>query len=152
MLLIAQDPGKRTGIATYDTETKEFMATELEVEEYFDWMHETARVCAERGQEVRMVSESFIITVQTAKNSQAGWSLELIGVMKFIAHRYGFGPVKLQAPNVAKTFATDGKLHHVGWYSKSRGHANDAARHLMTYAVTNKLVFGTDVLMELAQG
>lgn len=152
LLIIASDPGKTTGVATWtDRDPSAFDSFELGVEEYFDWLHNTVHEAVSRGDEVRLVCESFLITVMTAKNTQAGWSLELIGVNKFIAHRYSLPPVKLQSPSVGKTFGTDSKLRHVGWLRKGKSHANDAARHLMTYAATNRLVFGTDVLIELAQ-
>lgn len=152
-LLIAQDPGKMTGIATWDTRTETFESFEFTVPEYFDWIHNTVHAANAEGEKIILISESFIITVQTAKNTAAYWSLELIGVMKFLAHRYGLDMVTLQTPAVAKRFMNDQKLKHVGWFKKgTAGHANDAARHLGTYAAQRKLIFDTNTLMELAIG
>lgn len=153
MIIFSQDPGKKTGMAVYADEAGPgweagFSARELTIEEYFEW---TRHIIAVAGQEdIHFVSESFIITSQTAKNTQAGWSLELIGVMKYIAHLWFSAPVKMQAPNIGKTFGTDSKLKTVGWYTPGKGHANDAARHLMTYAAQRGLIFDTEKLKELA--
>ena len=154
LLIIGSDPGKMTGVATWDErkpDADRFDSFELGVTEYFDWLHTTIHEAHSAGMEIRLVCESFIITVHTAKNTQAAWSLELIGVLKFLAHRYGLAEVKMQSPSVGKTFGTDAKLRHVGWWRSKSGHANDAARHLMTYAATNRLIFNTESLMELAQ-
>lgn len=157
MIIIASDPGLTTGVAEYDSSSAAPLNTfQLGVEEYFDYLANRVRDEAQRclidgvDLDVRLVVESFIITVNTAKNTQAGWSLELIGVNKFIAHRFGLKPPTLQSPSVAKTFAPDGKLKHVGWYRPGKGHANDAARHLMTYAAQRKLIFDVETLKELA--
>lgn len=157
LLIIAQDPGKMTGIATW-TDAPHlfdiplgFDSRQFTVTEYFEWIHSAVAAAADYGVDVRFVSESFIITVQTAKNSQAGWSLELIGVMKFLAYQYFRAEITLQTPSVGKTFGSDAKLRHIGWWKGSgNGHANDAARHLMTYAATRKLIFDTEALKELA--
>jgi hypothetical protein len=150
MLIIAQDPGKKTGVKTYDTESGELWGDELDVREYFTWLHNLVYAAQAGGKEVRFVSESFVITVQTAKNSAANWSLELIGVMKFLAWQYFRAEVTMQTSGVGKTFGTDAKLKVVGWYVKGHGHENDAARHLMTYAATRRLIFDTETLKELA--
>lgn len=154
MIIIAVDPGKMTGVAIWneENETEKFVAFEQDVTTFFDWIHTTvhSQVEAHGADNVQIVCESFIITPATGKNSQAPWSLELIGVCRFLCHRYGLKPLKLQSPAVAKTFATDQKLRAVDWHTKARGHANDAARHLMTYAATNGLIFDTDTLKKLA--
>lgn len=162
MLIVSQDPGKKTGIATWSDEDitmalggevfipKGFHSFEATVDEYFLFMAKISNYVYGAVEDTRFVSESFIITVQTAKNTQAGWSLELIGVMKYIAKLWFKQDVTLQAPNIGKTFGTDTKLRHMGWYTKGAGHANDAARHLMTYAAQRGLIFDTETLKGLA--
>lgn len=158
MLIVAQDPGKKTGIATWtDNEAIHgfaplgFNSFEVDVEGYENYMAAlTGLSSLYPDEEVHFVSESFIITMQTAKNTQAGWSLEWIGVMKFIAKIWFKRDVTLQAPNIGKTFGTDNKLKHLGWYTRGKGHANDAARHLATYAARRGLIFDTNTLKELA--
>lgn len=155
MIVVAIDPGKMTGIATYSDEgavppfiADGFGSFEVEVGEFQQFL---VSVTALVGHDVRFVSESFIITAMTAKNTQAPWSLKHIGAFEFVAGVWFQTTVCLQAPSVGKTFGTDAKLRHVGWYSRGKGHANDAARHLMTYCATRGIVFSTDVLKELAE-
>lgn len=151
---VALDPGKMTGVATWD-QVNGFQAQELEVAEVYSFLATNfARAHDETNDELlplQLISESFIITVNTAKNTQAHWSLELIGLMKYKIWEYGAPPLVLQTPQVGKTFGTDAKLKHVGWYTRGKGHANDAARHLMTFAATRGLIFPTATLMELAE-
>jgi len=149
--IIAVDPGKRTGVAVWRQDLGIDMF-EFEVGEFFDFIHTWVHNLHAQGYDIRIVYEAFIITVNTAKNTQASWSLELIGVLKFLAHRYQL-PTTKQAPAVGKTFGTDGKLRYLGWFRKGKGwsgHANDAARHLATYAAQRGLIFTKDQLIEMA--
>ena len=165
--VIAVDPGKRTGVAEWlespgeavkvTADWNPFRSCEFEVNEFFDFIHERVHSLVGAGYDVRLVSESFIITINTAKNTQAGWSLELIGVLKFLAHRYQLADVKLQAPSVGKTFGTNGKLKYLGWFKARNvdgvrydGHANDASRHLATYAAQRGLIFTKQQLVDMA--
>lgn len=155
MIIISIDPGKATGVAVWCDEDiengyfkKGFTAFEVDVDAFKQFL---AFICTLSGQyEFRFVSESFLITAQTAKNTQAPWSLKHIGSFEFVAWVWFQQPVTLQAPNVGKTFGTDAKLRHVGWYTRARGHANDAARHLITYVASRGMVLGNETLKELA--
>lgn len=149
--ITAFDPGKTTGIAEYDVASGEWSATELDVSGVFRYLDGMRRIAVEQ----QVISESFVITVNTAKNSQAGWSLELIGAMKYLVYGAGWPELKLQTPQVAKAFATDAKLKLMGWWTPGRGgHANDASRHLLTYCATRQpwadLVVGRERLKEMA--
>lgn len=155
LAIIAVDPGKRSGVAIW-LEDEGFSSYELEPKDFFDFIHQRVHELA-LSYDLRLVAESFIITVNTAKNTQSGWSLENIGVLKFLAHRYHLADVKLQAPAVGKTFGTNGKLKYLGWYRSGTidgvryaGHANDAARHLATYAAQRGLVFTKHQLAAMA--
>lgn len=157
--IIAVDPGKRTGVAEWlDGQTEPFHSWELEVNDFFAFIEDRIIALQIAGyDDIRLVSESFIITINTAKNTQSGWSLELIGVMKFLAFKYKLQDMKLQAPSIGKTFGTNGKLKYLGWYKSGMvdgvryvGHANDAARHLATYAAQRGLIFTQAQLIEMA--
>ena len=81
----------------------------------------------------RVVCEDFIINTATATKSRQSDPLRIAGYLEGKCAEYGH-PFKLQTPAQAKAFATDDKLRHLGWYhSTPGGHANDAARHLLTY-------------------
>ena len=79
--------------------------------------------------------ENFLITPQTGKNSQAPWSLMAIGVAVSMAMRTG-KPYTLQKPADALTFASGDLLRSVKlWHRGGAGHANDALRHAVLFAV-----------------
>ena len=109
--VMALDPGKTTGIASLRIEDGEFVSIQANFDETVSIVQKAATTNRE---ELTLVSESFIITQQTAKNTQATWSLELIGVLKFFAHAYKLEPLVLQQPSTGKAFGTDAKLRHMG--------------------------------------
>lgn len=77
-----------------------------------------------------LVGESFFITTETGKKSQAPWSLEGLGVLRYLAGKHGLRLVT-QPPSEAKGFATRRRLVERGWWvSTEGGHAADALRHL----------------------
>ena len=84
--------------------------------------------------EAVVVAERFTITMQTAKNSQAPWSLEVIGMMKWLVSRWWGLPydscIALQKPSDAKAMVPNELLRSIGlWHRGGAGHANDAIRH-----------------------
>jgi hypothetical protein len=126
------DPGKMTGISGVYADGSFFW-----LETTFD---DTCRHLIELAnkwrEEMVLVCESFIIGPQTVKNTQAPWSLELIGVCRMVSRLYCGRELKLQSPAEAKRFSSDLRLQHLEWYKPGKGHANDAARHLLLALVT----------------
>jgi hypothetical protein len=87
-----------------------------------------------------VVCERFIISAQTAKFSQAPWSLEQIGVLRYFCERYSI-PFTLQNVSDAKRFATEERLKQIKWKRpKGGGHARDAQRHLLLFLVKNDMI------------
>lgn len=137
---LALDPGKKSGWATYEHDTRTFRSGEAD-------FAETCKILLEPRKdeqfgiqvlpyEMDIVCESFIITVNTAKNTQATWSLELIGVARMCSELWGLQPLTLQQPASAKRMVSDEMLRSLDWYRPGRGHANDAARHLGLYLLS----------------
>jgi hypothetical protein len=56
-------------------------------------------------------------------------ALHIIGTVRYFFHRERV-PLRLVQAS-GKTFATDDRLKKAGMYVPARGHANDAARHLL---------------------
>lgn len=142
--ILALDPGKKTGLASYDRETDTFRSGEADFDETCNYLMQPAAMFhPDVMHEVNhgtldIVSESFLITVNTAKNTQATWSLELIGVARMVSHLYGRQPLVLQAPAAAKRLMSDDMLKTLDWYKPGKGHANDAARHLGMFMLGRK--------------
>lgn len=125
--IVAVDPGLHTGIAIAGPDGS-VVGMEGDWDETLVQVRDALNVLL--PYKPMLVSESFTINAQTATNSQAPWSLEAIGVMRFLARRHGL-ELKLQQPVEAKRFSTNPRLKAQGWYvSTPGGHVNDAFRHL----------------------
>lgn len=132
--LLAVDPGLATGwcwISVVKGSTPEFIVTgESEPMPFLS----LAEGFIERVDAV--VCESFIITPQTGKNSQAPWSLELIGALRWLCHKESV-PFVLQSPADAKSFANDARLERIGWKRTATDHGRDAQRHAVLWLARN---------------
>jgi hypothetical protein len=138
--VIAFDPGLMTGWAY--TDTTGFHAGEgmwygvmLRAEE---WITTIARIRA--SSTPLIVCEDYRITNQTPKKTQQHYSLEQIGILRYLCMKHELS-YEVVAASDAKTFATNDKLHKAGfWNVGSQGHANDAARHLLTALVRHHMI------------
>ena len=130
MLIISLDPGKVTGLAFYTVETEHMEGSEIGFDDFGDWLNVSLTNLKAQGTDVLVVIERFTIFASTAKKSQdAHWSLELIGVTRYLCHCHDVS-LLMQLPGDAKHYANDEKLRRAGWYVKGKGHANDAIRHV----------------------
>ncbi len=127
--VLSVDPGESSGICLMQREPFELLwSDELPWPETARKVDETLRNLG--GENVDVVVERFTITVQTAKNSQQGISLEVIGMVKLLTLAHKAGEVTLQSPNDAKNFCTNPRLRALGtWHVGGGGHALDAIRH-----------------------
>lgn len=129
----AFDPGKMTGWAVLNPGGG-FSSGEQPWYDALFFMDELLRTVPNTIEAV--VCEDFIYTAATAQKSRQTWSTEGIGVLRYLTRRAGVDFI-LQTPASAKRFSTDEKLRRIGWWNPGHGHANDAARHLLVYAVSN---------------
>jgi hypothetical protein len=125
--ILGVDPGKKTGVALLDLLLETCIGWELVDPDYGFKMEE---LISEYRPAV--VGENFIINAATVKNTQAPWSLEQLGIAKFLAAKYGCHFEK-QAQSSAKRFSTNERLHALGWYTPGRGHLADAQRQVLLY-------------------
>ena len=131
--LLAIDPGLMTGLCLIDLSDPEnpvkVWSAEVTLEQFWEEIEDLAKQA-----ETHIVIEDFRITSETAKLTEAPWSLNLIGVLQFLCHKYG-KTLDLQLPS-QKPFADNDKLHAVEfWHVGGAGHANDASRHAMIWIV-----------------
>ena len=128
---IGIDPGKATGLALYAE--KEWSCTERDFLGTCTWLAGQVPLADV------VVIERFTIGTNTGKMADVNWSLELIGVTRWLCMHYGKELV-FQSPAEAKGFASNKRLKAVDLYVPSAGgHQNDAVRHLLTYLVGNNL-------------
>lgn len=137
--LIAIDPGKASGFAVFDISDPEHPAIVYSAElEQFETVSFVHSALAEAASDYEVVMEEFKITPQTGKNSPAGWSLEIIGAIRYFCELYEV-PFTLQPPSKAKSFVPNERMKAIGvWHRGGEGHARDALRHGVLYLVEKK--------------
>lgn len=131
-LVLSVDPGKLTGIALVESAGPTVLASSeveiLDLEAALMALLEQAGL--DRG--LLPVIEKFTITIDTAKNSQAPWSLEAIGITRNTVWRERSQELVMQLPSEAKNLMTNPRLRALGcWHRGGEGHANDAIRHAL---------------------
>lgn len=138
-LIVGIDPGLVTGVVSlslldgdlHNVDAMEF--DQMGLGHYMEQLYGTWR---REGDKPIVVIESFTITPQTGKNTQAPWSLENIGIVRFFCAKAGI-PLVFQTPAQAKRLASDAILKAAGLHFPSKGgHQNDAARHIAYYLMT----------------
>lgn len=154
MIVLAVDPGKTSGIAvlSWDKDSNEdpkvLYSLEAQPETFGDEIF-AAFDYGNENEDFYVSCESFIINAQTVRNSQAPWSLENIGILKYVCQKSGYDPsnIAFQAPVNAKNMFPNPALKKVGtWHKGGEGHANDAIRHGLLRLV--KLGWKPTILLE----
>lgn len=132
--ILSVDPGKRSGWAFYDMETRNFSSGESE---FLELCNRAQRAVERYGDELQIVAEKFMITPMTHKNTFAPWSLEIIGVLRYLSVHTGRDLI-LTKPSEAKNFCSNARLRALSWFKGGAGHADDASRHLLLNLVTRQ--------------
>jgi hypothetical protein len=130
--VLGVDPGMKTGLSFWSPSVVPFVYELM----FQDTCAKIEDLAEEFAGNLCLVVESFTITVQTAKKTQAPWSLEVIGACRYLAGKYGCELV-FQAPSSAKLFSSDERLRSLDWWVPGKGHGNDASRHVLLYAATH---------------
>lgn len=136
--VLAVDPGKVTGLALFawneNSDPELVWSDEVEFVEYTKTIQNTL---AQYKPEI--ACEKFTINVQTAKKSQAPFSLECIGALKVLMLANGYdheNDLKYQLPANAMSMFPNDKLKKLEyWHRGGAGHALDAIRHGLLYLV-----------------
>lgn len=135
-LVLAVDPGKATGLALFEYEAGSeptlLWSLEVQQHEYAGPIRAALQSAIETGTELRVACERFTINAQTAKNAQAPYSLEQIGILKqcLLDVARGADDIYFQAPADAKALFPNPGLKKLGyWHVGGEGHALDAIRH-----------------------
>jgi hypothetical protein len=127
--VLGVDPGKRTGISLYDLLLEDHFGQE---ESYEHVGYVLERLIERHRPDVAI--EQFVMNINTVKNTQAPWSLKVMGIAEYLAAKYECRCV-IQAQSSAKRFSTDARLRALGWYLPGKGHANDGSRQTLLHMV-----------------
>lgn len=131
--VIAVDPGLITGVCkvafTPDAGCQKLWSKELEFADLLPW------ALVELSSVDVTVVERFTINQRTIKNTQAPWSLMGIGVITAVEALVN-REIVLQNPGDAMNLVDNDMLRRLDlWHRGGAGHANDALRHTVLYAV-----------------
>jgi hypothetical protein len=134
--ILAVDPGKKSGVAliSYESglEPRLLASGEFLMEEYHTPILGAISTAKLAGAQLDIVCERFTINAQTVKNSQAPFSLEQIGILKYLMLSNDIDPGTLlfQSPSDAKKMFDNSALKKLDlWHRGGEGHALDAIRH-----------------------
>jgi hypothetical protein len=135
--VLAVDPGKVTGMALFSfggtSEPVLEWSAELEQHEVGEAVR-SVLWSPEKRQSLDVVCERFVINAQTVRNSQAPYSLEVIGILKqcLLDSGRAMDDIFFQAPADAMTMFDNKKLKKLEyWHVGGGGHALDAIRHAL---------------------
>ena len=137
-VVIAIDPGLTTGLAvfSYDGTTDPIMqhAGEYSVWEFVENLNRAVEYARSVDVVPDIVCERFIINAQTVRNSQAPYSIEQIGILKYVMYTLKLDPnaIMFQSPADAKKMFPNEALKKLKyWVVGSDGHDKDAIRHAL---------------------
>jgi hypothetical protein len=134
-ILLAVDPGKMSGVAAFKFsggEPELLYSGEYAMPEYHVPILRAITDARVLGITLEVVCERFTINAQTVKNSQAPYSLEQIGILKYLMLSNGIDHslLVLQSPADAKRMFPNEALKKLDyWHRGGEGHALDAIRH-----------------------
>lgn len=134
----AFDPGTMTGVATWVNGI--FVADQFTVEDLYVF------VDARCSDITHAQIERFTISERTIKASRVDDPLDVIGYLKYAAWRCGF-PYAMTKPDAVMRTYTDAALKRAGMFTRGKGHANDATRHL-AYALVKDRVLDPKVFLD----
>ncbi len=144
--IIAIDPGLASGCAHVHIDGQGALlvvsTAELAPRATGAWTRQAIRL-ASYPDTTAVVVERFTITPKTAQNTQAPWSLEVIGQTRLIVWEE-IGPEReLILQNIADSKAafTNDRLRRYGlWHKGGAGHAVEALRHAALFIQNNRML------------
>jgi hypothetical protein len=90
------------------------------------------------------VGERFTVNAQTARRGQSGAedAMQMLGVLRREARLTGVEQAKLQQASTAKSLVKDPILRNLKLYAPGLVHVNDAYRHVVAWALSNRALDG----------
>jgi hypothetical protein len=126
--IVWSDPGLLTGLAWYDVETGDFGSGQYGPE---DLSRKLVQLSEARTGRMVVGYERFISTSGGARTSSPKYSHHAISVIEDFAYTAQV-PVLKPQPSSARKLGNVIWLRRLGWYKPGKGHANDAAQHLLS--------------------
>lgn len=134
-LIVWLDPGKTTGLASWDAQAEAFRSWQYDEN---DLMKRLATLSDIYDGHVAVGWEKYQVTGGGgAVRGSAHWSHEIIGLVSSAATSSTW-TILPSMPSSARALANAQYLQRLGWYKPGKGHANDAALHLLAYLLRCK--------------
>jgi hypothetical protein len=132
------DPGTTTGIAWWDSATDGFGALQIRGRRTFqrylldDWHLGFGEMWETTPDDLEVIAERWDVRKDTHGKSAQEDPRYILGGLDLVCYLQEI-PYHEQTPAQAKSFCGNDKLRTLGWYTGGEGHADDAARHLVTF-------------------
>ena len=131
-MIIGVDPGKMTGVWVM-VDTDHVIGVEKPALEALVFI-ESAMSHVPGNTHIIFAVERYDIGVNTVKLTRQYEAMEVIGAIKYLAHRRGECLVEMQSRSV-KTRVSNDVLRKLNWWTAgSAGHMHDAQRHALVAA------------------
>jgi hypothetical protein len=128
------DPGLLTGITMYNFDYNEFSYCD---EHDLAWTGKVLERYREKRDDLHVGWETY--TIMKGPQTQAPWSLEVIGMTKYICAKQGYTLLNPQAPKTREV-VTDKMLRDLGLYDMIKGKkdAKSSLQHCIAWMIINK--------------
>lgn len=128
------DPGLLTGLAWYDMEKDFFNSWQYN---YQDLARQLRRIVVMGEGRMVMGYEKFIDTSGGRKTSSPQHAHRAVQVIEDFVREEGVPLLRAQ-PSSARILGQVVYLRRLGWYKPGKGHANDAAQHVLANVLTRR--------------
>lgn len=129
------DPGKLTGWAMLDS-TDTFLSGQEDFDHIDDLVNGWAALA---GPGLWIGWEMYLVTTGGGKTGIPRYSFEVIGAAKSACRRHSATMLK-PMPSSSRKLGDDPKLKRMGWWKPNHRHANDAANHLLAWALRENML------------
>ena len=140
---IGVDPGLASGLVSFHVDERNSIANfehyqvdHIGLGNYFEELKSMWKTKRPEDWDTVIAMESYIVTPGTAKKSQAPWSLESIGMVRYFVETSGLS-LRMSAPSAHKKLVSDAVLKSAGLFVPGQGHSNDAARVALHVAIVD---------------
>lgn len=132
-VVIWYDPGLTTGWALLRDDVK-FDSGQCQFENIGTQLTAWAELL---GPSLWVGWELYNVTQGGGKSGTPKYSLETIGMLRWICHEYNVTVLKAM-PSASRKLGDEVKLRRLDWHKPGMVHANDAASHLLAFCLREK--------------
>jgi hypothetical protein len=134
-LVVWLDPGKLTGLASWDESATAFRSWQYDEEDLMRRLWTLSELYEGR---IALGWEKYIVTGGGgAKRGDAHYSQQVIGTVNTAARTSGW-QILPSMPSSARALGSPAMLRRLGWHKPGKDHANDAAQHLLAYLLRQR--------------